>query len=254
METLRHRYSLAYPEAFTIQNREGVFPAVCLVEHARNFIPADLNRLGVAEEHLRDHIAWDIGIEAVTRRVSDALGVPSIYCLYSRLVIDVNRPLDSPELMRAESDGIAVPGNAALTDEEKQARLEQIFHAYHNAADELIRDVRTRHKPAVIGMHSCTPCLKQGTPRPWHIGLSTYDSDDLMNRLAELLRRENLHVGIHEPYDMRGYFGTSLDRHGREKGLPQVLIEIRQDLIGDEGGSARWAGIMARVFGQLFKI
>ncbi len=242
---------MQFPEPYAIQNPDGGFPAVCMVEHARNAIPSALRGLGVDETHLRDHIAWDIGIEAVTRALSDLLDAPAIYCLYSRLIIDVNRPLSHPELMRGESDGVEIPGNRNLSDAEKAERTAGIYHAYHNAGYDLVASVRRRHEPMIIGMHSCAARLRRGMPRPWHIGLSTYDSDALMERMAALLRQDQIVVGIHEPYDTRDYFETSLDLHGRSKGLPNILVEIRQDLIADDAGALEWAGIMERTLRAL---
>ena len=249
MQTAPQAQAPLFPEPFDIQNRTGRFPVVCLVEHARNTIPPELDGLGVAPADLADHIGWDIGIEAVTRLLSDALDIPAIYCLYSRLLIDVNRPIGHAQLILPQSDGVRVPGNENLGPGEQAARRGAIYDAYHGAADELLREILARggERPLVVGMHSCTPRLKaEGRDRPWHIGLSTYDSEAQMMRMAGLLRAEGLHVGIHEPYDMRNYAGVSLDTHGRAKGLKQVLVEIRQDLIGDAAGAAQWAGIMER--------
>lgn len=231
----------AFPNPYDIQNPDGKFPAVLCVEHARNFIPPEMNGLGVSESDLQTHIAWDIGIEGVTRALSDDLDIPAIYGLYSRLIIDINRPLDNPELIRPESDGIVIPGNIGLSESEHAARIEGIYTPYHDAAAKMMRS-----EPVVIGMHSCTPQLRGGDFRPWHIGLSTYESEDEMAQLASLLRKFGLKVGVHEPYDARELPGMSLDLHGRQNGLPHILVEIRQDLIGDEAGQRRWADIMAR--------
>ncbi len=244
-----------FQNPYEFQNRKGLFPAACIVEHARNAIPAELNGLGVSPEDLQKHIAWDIGIEGVTRIVSDALDIPAIYCLYSRLIVDVNRPEGHPQMFWPESDGIAIPGNRDLTDRETAQRLNEIYHPYHQAADALVEEVRARHGGTVpvLSMHSCTPQLSGGPPRPWHVGLSTYDSDDLMERMAALLRAENLHVGMHEPYDVRDYYGTSVDKHGREKGLPHLLIEIRQDLIGDTKGVRKMGDLFTPILRTLVK-
>ncbi len=243
---------LTFPAPYEVQNAGGQYPAVCLVEHARNLMPGEFGRLGLSATEQQQHIAWDIGIESVTRCLSDQLGVPSLYCLYSRLIIDVNRPLGHPELILEESDGVCIPGNRALPQAQRDVRQHEIYDAYHLAANALVQarlDVGVT--PLVIGMHSCTPRLKNGNPRPWHIGLSTYDSDAVMTEMASLLKAEGLDVGLHEPYDMRKYDGVSLDTHGRARGLHQVLIEIRQDLIGDATGALEWAKRLERMLRRL---
>ena len=230
-----------FPTPYDIQNPDGKFPAVLCVEHARNYIPPEMNGLGVSAADLQTHIAWDIGIEGVTRLLSDDLDIPAIYALYSRLIIDINRPLGNPELIRPESDGIVIPGNIGLSESDHAQRIKEIYEPYHAAAAKMMR-----HQPVVIGMHSCTPQLRGGDFRPWHIGLSTYESEEEMAALAAVLKSFGLKVGVHEPYDARELPGMSLDLHGRQNGLPHILVEIRQDLIGDAAGQARWADIMAR--------
>lgn len=238
-----------FPDVYEVQNPDGDFPAVFTVEHARHTIPDFLNGLGVAQDDTLTHIGWDIGIEGVTRRLSDLLNVPTIYCLYSRMIIDVNRPLDHPQLVRPESDEIAIPGNMNLSADEIAERTNDIYHVYHNATTTLISDVRKRTpKPFIFSMHSCTIQLRGQPLRPWEIGFSTYGCDAEMEALAAILHDEGFNVGLHAPYDTRDMPGASCDRHGRQNGLPHLLVEIRQDLIEDEAGQHRWADILARAY------
>jgi len=56
-------------------------------------------------------------------------------------------------------------------------------------------------------------------------------------------------VGDNAPYI--GYFpGDAIDRHATPKGRPNVLIELRQDLIADEAGQALWAARLAPILRQ----
>lgn len=242
-----------FPNPYTIQNPGGAFPAVLLVEHARNFIPAEMEGLGVKPQEIETHIGWDIGIEGVTKGVGVALDAPAIYCLYSRLIIDVNRPLNSLELVRHESDGITIPGNARADAADIRARVAQIYDPYHAAAEELCAGAQERGARFVISMHSCTPQLRRGVFRPWEIGLSTYNSEGTMERFGALLRGEGFNVGLHQPYDTRDLPGASLDVHGARRGMEDILVEIRQDQIADAAGQARWAEIMTRCISSLVR-
>jgi len=81
----------------------------------------------------------------------------------------------------------------------------------------------------VVSMHSFTPSWK-GVPRPWEYGV-LYDRDirmaaPLMRRLAQA----GYSVGDNEPYH-GALDGDTLNVHGTRRGLPHVLIEMRQDLI-----------------------
>jgi predicted N-formylglutamate amidohydrolase len=243
---------MIFSNLYEIQNPGGKFPMVFFCEHARNFIPAEMNGLGVSPADLQTHIAWDIGIEKTVRRLSDLLDVPSVYCLYSRLIVDVGRVRDDPELIRPESDGVTIPGNIGLSAEERQARIDQTYEAYHSAAARLTEAGRARAgKPVIMNIHSYTPQLKGGALRPWQVGLSTYCDEGLMKRFAALLREEGVNAGVHKPYDLRDFVDGTLYAHPYEEGLPNILIEIRQDLIGDDEGVRRLSDILAKLLPQL---
>ena len=60
------------------------------------------------------------------------------------------------------------------------------------------------------------------------------------------LRAAGLCVGDNEPYS--GHLrGDSIDRHALQTGRPNVLIELRNDLIANESGQAHWAGVLAPI-------
>jgi predicted N-formylglutamate amidohydrolase len=65
-----------------------------------------------------------------------------------------------------------------------------------------------------------------------------------MRRLAQ---EPDLVVGDNEPYSGRDGHGYSIKAHAEKLGLAHALFEIRQDLIADDAGQARWAGILHRV-------
>jgi predicted N-formylglutamate amidohydrolase len=53
-------------------------------------------------------------------------------------------------------------------------------------------------------------------------------------------------TGDNEPYN--GHLdGDAIDRHALRAGRPNVLIEVRNDLIADEGGQALWAARLAPI-------
>src|SRR5690606_39586651 len=85
----------------------------------------------VCSSDLDRHIGWDIGIAGVARQLASLLDAWTVLQPYSRLVIDCNRPPDSPTSIVATSDGTDVPANAALSPAQRQARLQSIFMPYH---------------------------------------------------------------------------------------------------------------------------
>ena len=87
-----------------------------------------------------------------------------------------------------------------------------------------------------------------GFQRPWHVGV-LWNKDarmpvPLMRRLAD---EPDLVVGDNEPYSGRDGHGYSIKAHAEALGLAHALLEIRQDLIADERGQEKWAGILHRV-------
>jgi predicted N-formylglutamate amidohydrolase len=84
-----------------------------------------------------------------------------------------------------------------------------------------------------------------GKARPWHVGI-LWDADPRIPvPLLERLRADPaLVVGDNEPYSAREPAGYTVEHHAVAHGLAHVAIELRQDLIADDAGAARWAEIL----------
>lgn len=211
-----------------------------LCDHADNAFPAGYDTLGVPSAQLQRHIAYDPGAAGITRHMARLLGAPAVLTRYSRLLIDPNRGEDDPTLIMRISDGAIVPGNAAITLEERQKRIGHYYRPYHAAVDQLIDAMIDAGKPPVIySIHSFTENWR-GWMRPWHAGV-LWDKDPrlavpLLNALRE---DETLVVGDNEPY-AGALRGDCVHKHATMRGLANALIEVRQDLIRDEAGQAEW--------------
>jgi predicted N-formylglutamate amidohydrolase len=222
--------------------RGGADTAVFFIcDHASNRVPARLGDLGLGPQELQSHIGWDIGAAMLARRVAESRSAPLVLSGYSRLVIDCNRPPESPGLIPASSAGIAIPGNRNLTEAERESRWDTFFRPYHRAISDLLdRRKRNRVPTALFSMHSFTPDYP-GEERPWHIDFG-YNRD---RRLAGLLLGESLGadilVGDNLPYKVEDDSDYSLPHHGERRGLPHVLVEIRQDTLASPEGVAIWA-------------
>ncbi|NIK88598.1 putative N-formylglutamate amidohydrolase [Rhizomicrobium palustre] len=144
------------------------------------------------------------------------------------------------------SDGSVIPGNRHADDAEIDRRIAQFHAPYHTAIAAMVARLRDAGRvPILISLHSFTPVWKT-TPRPWEIGV-LWDRDGrlaqpLMNRLAGA----GFVVGDNEPYS-GALENDTLNRHGTKNGLPHVLIEIRQDLIGTEPAAQAMAERLAPI-------
>ncbi|MGU3399618.1 N-formylglutamate amidohydrolase [Brucellaceae bacterium D45D] len=211
-------------------------------DHARRDLPAEYGSLGLNESEFERHIAYDIGVEALTRDLALRLEAPAVLAGFSRLLIDPNRGEDDPTLIMQLSDGAVISGNYPMTEAERQSRLQRFYHPYHQALAETSERISSAsgRAPLIIAIHSFTPRWKN-RERPWHIGL-LWDRDDRAVRpLLSLLRAEkSLLVGDNEPYD-GALRNDALYRHATMRGYANVLIELRQDLIADSQGIQEWA-------------
>jgi predicted N-formylglutamate amidohydrolase len=234
-------------EAFQVVNAQGGAPFLLLCDHASNVLPPAYGTLGLPAEAFTRHIAYDIGAAALTRALAVRLGAPAILTAFSRLLIDANRGEDDPTLIMALSDGAVIPGNHPLDEGERRARVARYYRPYHAAIAAALDSALARGvTPALLSIHSFTPAWK-GKARPWHVGVLWNRDGRLALPLLDALAAEgDLVVGDNEPYSGE-LKGDCMDRHGTARGLPHVLIEIRQDLIGTEAGVAAMAERLERV-------
>jgi predicted N-formylglutamate amidohydrolase len=228
------------PAAYEAFNGSGRAPVLLLCDHATRFLPRALGTLGLSEAELKRHIAWDIGIAELTRGLAKALDAAAVLSHFSRLVIDPNRALDDPTLVPRLSDGVVVPGNRDLSPTDLQARIDGFHRPYHEAVQRTLDALLARGAvPAIVSMHSFTPVMK-GVERPWHIGVLWNDDARLAVPLMVRLRAQGIPVGDNEPYSAREGHGYTLFVHAAPRGLANVLIEVRQDLIDTHHGAAQW--------------
>jgi predicted N-formylglutamate amidohydrolase len=242
------------PAPVTLHNENGPSPFLIVADHAGNFMPRRLARLGVSEAECQRHIAWDIGIAAVSRLVADALDASLAQQNYSRLVIDCNRAPGSETSIPELSELTSVPGNIGLSDAAKAARVREIFRPYHDAIEsELDRRRQASRPAALISMHSFTPVF-MGESRPWHAGVLYNRDPRFAHILMVLLKREaGLVVGDNEPYSVTDASDYTIPVHGERRGLHHVAIEIRQDLIADDKGQREWGALLARLLPQAYQ-
>ena len=215
-----------------------------LCDHASNFVPSDID-LGIDPALLDLHIAIDIGAAPLTRGLAARLHAPAILGTVSRLVLDLHREPDHPNLIPHYSDGHDIAGNLQIEREERLARFHTPYHAF---IEDRIRAVR----PAMIlSIHSFTPRLERGgSDRPWEVGI-LYNEDDRAARPAiDWLKAQGLTVGDNEPYSGK-LLNATLNRHAEANGIASIAIEVRNDLIRDDAGVTRWTDILAGLAEEL---
>jgi predicted N-formylglutamate amidohydrolase len=237
--------------AFEIINPGGDPRFLFLCDHASNALPERYGTLGLGADELERHIGWDIGAANVTRHLSQAFSAPAVLALYSRLLIDLNREPVDPTLIMQLSDGAIIPGNRTLDEAERHFRLSHFYEPYHAAiSSEIDRALAGGQVPLLVSVHSFAEKWKF-FERPWHIGLLWDRDERAIKPLKKILERNpDMVIGDNEPYSGE-LKGDCLYTHATLRGLPHVLFEIRQDLIGDATGVAKWAGVLEAALEEL---
>ncbi len=217
---------------------------VCVSDHASNHVPEDVP-LGVGADLLGQHIAVDIGVEGIAERMARRHSIPAHLATISRLVIDLHREEDHPNLVPSESDGHLIPGNIGA---DVDGRLDRFYRPYHDAMAKWLDAIQPK---LILSLHSFTPQLATSDEeRPWEVAL-LYNEDDRAARHAIRLFGElGLNVGDNEPYSGKELNAT-MNRHAEANGRYYCAIEVRQDLISTRAEQSRWAAMIADVAGRV---
>lgn len=229
---------------YEIINPTGKANIIFICEHASNHMPPEYDNLGLDDEQLSLHIAWDIGIGEVTKRLAGLLDATAIIARFSRLLIDANRALDQDGLIPDQSDGHIIPANQDLTQQEINKRIDQFYHPFHRATQQIIKSKSgSSQAPIIFDMHSFTPSMN-GTARPWEVGMLWDKDSRLFKELLIKLSIRSFNVGDNKPYTGRELNHT-MNSHGANHGFPHVNIEIRQDEIDHSEGIDKWSNLLA---------
>jgi len=242
------------PAPYVCLNTLGSGSFLIVSEHAGNAVPEGLGALGLSEADLVDHIAWDLHIREVGEHLSKLLDAPYIYQPYSRLVIDCNRPLDSPQSILAVSDGRCVPGNENLSAADNKARQREVFLPFHDKVASML-DIRAAHgmETVLITLHSFTPAMQLGSEgRPWQITFQ-YGREPFFSKkmVAAMAADPNICVGDNVPYPVLKDTNYGIPAHGEKRNLLHTMIEIRQDVITDAAGQVFWADKVSTVLSNV---
>lgn len=227
--------------AVEIIRAEGQGPVVLVCEHAAKAIPAEFDGLGLAEDARQSHAAWDIGARDVAVELSALFDAPLVAGTVSRLVYDLNRPLESASAIPEKSEVFEVPGNAGLSDAARRARYDACHVPFHAAVAGVL-DARAARPAAFVTVHSFTP-VYNGVPREVDIGF-LHDARDHFARAALAVEdgRGQYRAALNEPYGIADGVTHSLSLHGEARGLPTLMIEVRNDLIATPEAAREMAG------------
>lgn len=216
-------------------------------EHAGNLVPDAYQPLFVeADAVLQSHRGWDPGAKDLALHLAEALKAPLRYCDTSRLLIEPNRSLGSPQLFSEFT--------RSLNSIEKEKLLNAFYFPYRRGVEEAIMAME---KPVFhFSIHTFTP-VWNGVPRPVDIGL-LFDPErnletGLCSRLQSMLLQESGHYNVpfNEPYKgIDDGLTTYLRTKFRDVEYAGIEIEVNQKY----AGNAQWRPIaeaLVRAFRSL---
>ena len=195
-------------------------------EHASAYLPSPW-KLTERDEHLNNtHWIFDIGVAPITASLASALKAPAILCQFSRIIIDSNRDTQADDLIVKYADEKIVHLNQNIDRAEYEKRVQNLYQPYHHAMHRLLNQYP--NIALLLSMHTFTP-IWQGKKRPMEMGILFYQETELVRRLYQYLSDRNIKTALNQPYSgIKGMFTGK--KHGTERGLNLLALEIRQDL------------------------
>jgi len=237
-------------------NADGKGEVIFVCEHASCFVPDEFAGLGLDADALKSHVAWDPGAWAVAQELSAVFDAPLVAPGVSRLVYDCNRPAQAQSAVPQKSEIYDIPGNIGLNDADRLARAERFYLPYRNALTTVLDDaVNAGRRPAFITIHSFTP-VYHGARRTLGLGI-LHDADArLADEILNVISTEGQMVAkSNEPYGPEDGVTYTLAEHAIPRGLPNAMIEIRNDLLNGADAqhamAMRLAGYIKRALANL---
>lgn len=231
-----------------IEGRDRKGDVILVCDHAANAFPPPWGDLGLTADQRQAHIAWDPGALGLMRGLAARLEAACVAATVSRLIYDCNRAPDMPGAMPAQSELHQIPGNAAITPEARLARARAVYLPFQTALHDLIAErIALGRRPAIITIHSFTP-VYFGKPRAVEFGV-IHDADPRLAVaiLEEARRRSTLNCGLNAPYSAADDVTHTLRLQATPYGLPNAMLEIRNDLIATPEAEDTMAAMLAPV-------
>lgn len=178
-------------------------------EHASYHLPLEYLAL-YSDKYLTSHLGYDRGALSTFSHLREELNLWGVKGQYSRLLIDLNRSLDSDNLFSQRLRKLSL--------EKKESIIENYYHPYRQKVLQKIESERAKgYKVIHLSIHSFTPVLKR-EKRACHVGLlfdPARENEFLICQalFGALKPIENLIVAYNEPYS------------GIEDGLTRYLRE-----------------------------
>lgn len=229
-------------DIFHILGKPAAGGVLIVGDHASNHIPDDIG-IDLSGEDRQKHVAWDIGVCEVSEILVKKPQFSAFLAGTSRLVLDLNRYEDEEALIPVSTDGITIAGNM-ISPKQRAERIARFYQPYHQALSDLVAEKR----PAlIVALHSFTDKLasRPDEQRPWQAGVMYNEHYPTPKLAIKLLRESGLIVGDQQPYSGK-LLNATMNKHAEAHDIPYFGCEMRQDLVCDAAGQARFAEALTK--------
>ncbi len=214
-------------------------------EHASKHVPRRYRKLFRSRETLLDsHRGWDPGALELARTLASRFEAPLFRGVVTRLLVDLNRSLQSPTLFSEYA--------LRLEEKERLGLLARYWEPYRHAVRHCLEErLESRRTVLQFSVHSFTPKLR-GDARRTDIGL-LFDprrkgEQDFARTLRAALQGElpELRIDMNEPYSgVSDGLTTTLRAEFPRARYLGLEFEVNQRLA--RGERARWRALQKRI-------
>lgn len=222
------------PAPFATLNSSAKTAFVIACDHGGRALPGCVDKVGMTQDMLDRHIAWDIGARHIAERLSQRLDAIAICGTYSRLIVDLNRYPWDPAAIPDVSDATKIPCNAQVSHSERQARMQAIHRPYHDAISNALAAIAARgQSPVLVSVHTMTDRLADKILRREQIAVLYSDRDAALARamLSWLREKTGAVVGDNTPYSLDEDVDFTVPEHAFRRRAASFMFEVRQDLV-----------------------
>ncbi|WP_294224356.1 N-formylglutamate amidohydrolase [uncultured Shimia sp.] len=233
-------------EAVVIEGAVAPCDILFVCEHASSNFPTEFGELGLTEEVRRSHVAWDPGALTLTRALAKRFDCTLVAGGVSRLLYDCNRPPEAQDAVPAKSEVFDIPGNVDLSATDRQARVSQIYQPFKEAVQQVIEVV---HPKAIVTVHSFTP-VYHGQQRAVEVGILHDRDTRLADKMLRAMADGPFNTRRNDPYGPEHGVTHSLRAYALPNKLPNVMLEVRNDLLADNAKAAAVTGALEAAIAQ----
>ncbi|NBO20872.1 MAG: N-formylglutamate amidohydrolase [Rhodobacteraceae bacterium] len=239
---------LTFPPVIENEGARGRVVLCC--EHASNALPAPWGDLGLTAEQTRAHIAWDPGALGLARALVPLLDAVLVHAQVSRLIYDINRAPDMAGAMPPRSEVHDIPGNAQLSPADRALRTRAVYLPFAaGLRATLMERLALGLRPVLVTIHSFTP-VYFGKPRDVEFGV-IHDADPRLARsIVAHAAGVDLVTRINEPYSAKDDVTHTLAVQATPYGLPNAMLELRNDLIATPDAQTNMAALLAPIIAR----